>query len=65
MRIDKLLAHSGFGTRKEVKELIRKGYVTVNGEIIKKDKAHVDPMRDEIRVDDEKIIYEEYVYYRL
>ena len=57
MRIDKLLAHSGFGTRKEVKELIRKGYVTVNGEIIKKDKAHVDPMRDEIRVDDEKIIY--------
>jgi 16S rRNA pseudouridine516 synthase len=65
MRIDKLLAHSGFGTRKEVKELIRKGYVTVNGEIIKKDKAHVDPMRDEIRVDDEKIIYEEYVYYML
>lgn len=65
MRIDKLLAHSGFGTRKEVKELIRKGIVSVNGEKIKKDKIHVDPMRDEIWVDDQKIIYEEHVYYML
>ena len=30
MRLDKLLAHSGFGTRKEVKELIKKGFVSVN-----------------------------------
>ena len=29
MRLDKLLAHSQYGTRKEVKELIRKGYVEV------------------------------------
>lgn len=65
MRLDKLLSHSGFGTRKEVKDLIKKGYVTVNGEIIKKDKYHVDPMRDEIRVDDEVIHYEEHVYYML
>ena len=26
MRLDKLLAHSGFGTRKEVKDIIKKGY---------------------------------------
>lgn len=65
MRLDKLLAHSGFGTRKEVKDLIKKGYVTVNGETIKKDKYHVDPMRDEIRVDDEIIVYEDHVYYML
>ncbi|WP_028043762.1 pseudouridine synthase [Candidatus Stoquefichus massiliensis] len=65
MRIDKLLAHSGFGSRKEVKELIKKGIVIVNGEKIKKDKIHVDPMRDEIWVDDQQIIYEEHVYYML
>ena len=30
MRLDKLLAHYGIGTRKEVKNYIRKGFVTVN-----------------------------------
>ncbi|MFR7591438.1 MAG: pseudouridine synthase [Longibaculum sp.] len=65
MRLDKLLAHSGFGTRKEVKELIKQGYVSVNGETIKKDKTQVDPTFDDIQVDGEKIIYEEYVYYML
>ena len=35
MRLDKLLAHCGFGTRKEVKQLIKNGYVKVNGEVIK------------------------------
>lgn len=65
MRLDKLLAHSGFGTRKEVKNLIKKGYVSVNGEIEKIDKRHVNPSSDEIRVDGELIKYEEFVYYML
>ena len=41
MRLDKLLAHYGIGTRKEVKTYIRKGYVQVNGQIIKKDDLDV------------------------
>lgn len=65
MRLDKLLAHSGFGTRKEVKELIKKGYVQVNNKIIKSDKTQVDPQVDVIKVDDEVITYEEKVYYML
>lgn len=65
MRLDKLLAHSGFGTRKEVKDIIKKGYVKVNGSVIKKDKQHVDPIDDEVIVDGVKIEYEEYVYYML
>lgn len=65
MRLDKLLSHSGFGTRKEVKDLIKKGYVTVNGEVVKKDKNHVDPNIDEVQVDGETIYYEEKVYYML
>lgn len=48
MRLDKLLAHSGFGTRKEVKDFIKKGIVTVNGEIAEKDKMQVDPQTDEV-----------------
>lgn len=65
MRLDKLLAHCGFGTRKEVKQLIKNGYVKVNGEVIKKDKHHVDPVGDKVYVDDEEIMYQKYVYYML
>ncbi len=65
MRLDKLLAHCGFGTRKEVKNIIKKGYVSVNGKIEKKDKTHIDPNNDEIFVDGEQVIYEEFVYYML
>ncbi|MFQ7801566.1 MAG: S4 domain-containing protein [Coprobacillus cateniformis] len=65
MRLDKLLAHSGFGTRKEVKDFIKKGIVTVNGEIAEKDKMQVDPQTDEVCVNGEVITYEEFVYYML
>ena len=65
MRLDKLLAHSGFGTRKEVKELIKKGFVCVNGQVEKKDKAQVNPEVDLVEVDGEKIEYQEFVYYML
>lgn len=50
MRLDKLLANVNVGTRKEVHELIKKGLVTVNGEVIKKKDASVDPEKDTIVV---------------
>ena len=42
MRLDRFLANQGFGTRKEVKKLIRGAAVRVNGEIILKDGAQID-----------------------
>ena len=42
MRLDKMLAHLGYGSRKEVKEYIRKGYVMVNGDTITNDDFKVD-----------------------
>lgn len=65
MRLDKLLAHAGYGTRKEVKQLIRKKMIQVNGEIVKKDDIKVDEKTDEIYVGDELVQYEQYVYYML
>ncbi len=65
MRLDKYLANSGVGTRKEVKEFIKKGHVTVNDTIIKKDSYHIDPNTDHIYLDEEEVIYEEFVYYML
>lgn len=65
MRLDKLLSDCGFGTRKEVKKVIRNGWVSVNGEIIKKDDFKVDEFNDEIYVDDQLVTYVKYVYYML
>lgn len=65
MRLDKLLANHGIGTRKEVKALIRKGFVSVNGTIIKKDDFKVDYQKDKIIFDDELIEYRPYVYLML
>ena len=33
LRLDKMLAHLGYGSRKDVKRIIRKGEVLVNGEV--------------------------------
>ena len=55
MRLDKMLAHTGYGTRKEVKEYIRKGLVSVNGEIIRDDDFKVDEENDDNQNFKEKI----------
>jgi len=65
MRLDKLLAHCGYGTRKEVKEFIRKGYVLVNGEVIRNDDFKVDEINDEIIIADEDVAYERMIYLML
>lgn len=65
MRLDKLLAHTGFGTRKEVKKIIRDGYISINEKIVTRPGTKVDPEADDIRVGSERIYYEEYVYFML
>ena len=65
MRLDKLLAHTGFGTRKEVKKIIKDKYITVNGEIVRDPGTKVDPDVDDVRVGGTQIFYEEFVYYML
>ena len=41
MRLDKLLANMGFGTRKTVKTVLKSKEVTVNGTIEKEGKTQV------------------------
>jgi 16S rRNA pseudouridine516 synthase len=65
MRIDKLLANSGYGSRKDVKQLLKKGQVTVNGVEIKQPKKHVDPTHDVVDVLGERLNYQEFVYFML
>ncbi len=65
MRLDKLLAHAGYGTRKEVKALIKAGQVSVNGSTAVKDKTQVDEYHDTIAVDGEVLQYEKYHFIML
>ena len=65
MRLDKYLAHVGLGTRKEVKEFIRKSRIQVNGEIIKKEDTKIDENKDTICFDGQVLSYKKYVYYML
>lgn len=65
MRLDKLLANMGFGTRKTVKGVLKAKVVTVNGLIEKEGKMQVDPEKDTIIVSGEEIEYHEFVYFML
>ena len=65
MRLDKFLANMGVGTRSEVKQLLKKGSVKVNQNIVKLPKLHVNPNSDEIMVNDEVVSYIDKVYIML
>ena len=65
MRIDKLLAHTGYGSRKDVKRLLKNKVVTVDGKVISKANVHVDPERQQVLVNGEKVVYEKYIYLML
>ena len=62
MRIDKFLAHKAFGTRKEVHDLIKQGFVKVNDTIIKKKDMHINPDVDVIIVQDQ-VVQSQLEYY--
>ncbi|MBA9026224.1 pseudouridine synthase [Peribacillus huizhouensis] len=62
MRIDKLLANVGYGSRKEVKSLLKSGAVVVNDQVVKDAKAHVDPEVDHVTVHNEQVVYREFIY---
>lgn len=65
MRLDKFLANSGIGTRKEVKELLKKRLIKVNDEIVKDGKVHVNENEDTVKYKDEIISYKKFVYIML
>src|SRR5690625_845437 len=60
-----MLAHMGFGTRKQVRELIRKGNVRRNGTPIKQHGAKINVEKDTITVNGEIIEYREFIYLML
>ena len=57
-----MLANLGYGSRKEVKQLLKDGSIKVNDVIVKNAKVHIDPEKDIVTLKDEVIEYKEYIY---
>jgi 16S rRNA pseudouridine516 synthase len=62
LRIDKMLANMGFGTRKEVKKLLKSGVVKIDGMIVKDPKTQVNPSEQVVTVRGEEVEYKEFIY---
>ena len=65
MRLDKFLAECGFGTRSEVKKLIKSGLVVVAGKENPKPESVVDPEADKVFVGGKEARYRKFVYLML
>lgn len=65
MRIDKMLANLGYGSRKEVKKLLKDGVVAVNDVIVKDGKQHVQPGKDKVTFNGDIVVYKEFVYFMM
>jgi len=62
MRLDKFLANSGIGTRKEVKEILKNKKISVNDTFVKDGKIQIDEEKDIVKYEDKIIYYKPFVY---
>lgn len=65
LRLDKFLADVGIGTRTQVKQMIRKGQIQVNGTVIKKPEYKIDAQKDRVAASGEELSYQKYCYFML
>ena len=64
-RLDKILASQGTLSRRDVKEIIRKGRVSINGVIAKKSDVKIDIENDLVTLDGETISLKKHIYIML
>lgn len=62
IRLDKMLGNLGYGTRSGIKALVKERAVSVNGVRAKDPGMQIDPERDEVVLNGERIEYREHVY---
>ena len=65
MRLDRLLSELGAASRSELRQIIRRGRVSVDGVVVTEPERRVDPEGSEIRLDGELFTYRRFRYYMM
>lgn len=65
MRLDKYLCELNTGSRSQVRELIRKGLVSVNGLVVRQADHKIEEEKDCVAVRGKELAYRKFVYYML
>ena len=65
IRLDKFLCEMEIGTRSQVKDMIKKGMVSVDGEVVKKADYKFDEMTAKVSVNGKELSYQKFFYYML
>ena len=63
MRLQRLLAAAGFGSRRQCEELIETGRVDIDGQVVTQLGTTVDPTTQKVRVDGVPLKKQKLVYY--
>lgn len=61
-RLDKVLAHLGVGSRKEIARLARAGLIILDGETIRDSSFKFDPSATRIEIDGEEVVYRRFFH---
>ncbi len=61
-RLDKVLSNFGFGTRSEIRQLVKNGIIKVDGAVVKDSGMQVNPESCVIEVEGERLNYREFIY---
>ncbi len=65
MRLDKYLVSMQIGSRSEVKDFCKKGFININGVVCKQSDTKIDENKDVIAYKGQSLVYEQYRYYML
>ena len=65
MRLDRLLSELGAASRSELRQIIRRGRVSVDGAVVTEPERRVDPEGSEIRLDGELLTYRRFRYFMM
>ncbi|MDO5445682.1 MAG: pseudouridine synthase [Eubacteriales bacterium] len=63
MRLDKLMSDLGVASRKELKQIIKSGRVSVNGDPVREPDMKLDPENDEVALDGRPLSYRRFRYF--